>query len=95
VEKGDPFYSCLLWIKRVRKESPLYVVFVLLNMGWLVFWRPPSIPTATDKVTPNNSLPPAKSYIRKGFLIYEEMRKYLTIYEVAVSHIYDFATVPF
>jgi hypothetical protein len=29
----------------------------------------------------------AKSYIRKGFLIYEEMRKYLVIYEEAVSHI--------
>jgi hypothetical protein len=28
----------------------------------------------------------AKSNIRKGFLIYEEMRKYLTIYEEAVSH---------
>jgi hypothetical protein len=28
----------------------------------------------------------AKSYVRKGFLIYEEMRKYLTIYEEAVSH---------
>jgi hypothetical protein len=27
----------------------------------------------------------AKSYMRKGFLIYEEMRKYLTIYEEAVS----------
>ncbi len=27
----------------------------------------------------------AKSYMRKGFLIYEEMRKYL-IYEEAVSH---------
>jgi hypothetical protein len=26
----------------------------------------------------------AKSYVRKGFLIYEEMRKYLTIYEDAV-----------
>jgi hypothetical protein len=25
----------------------------------------------------------AKSYMRKGFLIYEEMRKYLTIYEEA------------
>jgi hypothetical protein len=38
----------------------------------------------------------AKSYMRKGFLIYEEMRKYLTIYEEAVSHIlYDFATDPF
>jgi hypothetical protein len=32
----------------------------------------------------------AKSYIRKGFLIYEEMRKYFTIYEKVVS-IYDFA----
>jgi hypothetical protein len=29
----------------------------------------------------------AKSYIKKGFLIFEEMRKYLTIYEKAVSHI--------
>ncbi len=35
----------------------------------------------------------AKSYMRKGFLIYEEMCKHLTIYEdieEAVS-IYDFA----
>jgi hypothetical protein len=29
----------------------------------------------------------AKSYMRKGFLTYEEMRKYLPIYEEAVSHI--------
>ncbi len=31
----------------------------------------------------------AKSYMRKGFLIYEEMRKYFpyTVYEEAVSHI--------
>jgi hypothetical protein len=29
----------------------------------------------------------AKSYMRKGFLIYEEMQKYSTIYEEAVSHI--------
>ncbi len=29
----------------------------------------------------------AKSYMRKGFLIYEEMRKYFPIYEDAVSHI--------
>jgi hypothetical protein len=36
----------------------------------------------------------AKSFMRKGFLIYEIMRKYLTIYEEAVSHIYDFATAP-
>ncbi len=27
----------------------------------------------------------AKSYMRMGFLIYEEMRKYLVIYEEAVS----------
>ncbi len=32
----------------------------------------------------------AKSYMRKGFLIYEEMRKYFPIYEEAVS--YDIAT---
>jgi hypothetical protein len=29
----------------------------------------------------------AKSYMRKGFLLSEEMRKYLAIYEEAVSHI--------
>ncbi len=28
----------------------------------------------------------AKSYMRKTFLIYEVMRKYLVIYEEAVSH---------
>jgi hypothetical protein len=32
----------------------------------------------------------AKSYMRKGFLIYEEICKYLTLYEEAVS-IYDVA----
>ncbi len=29
-----------------------------------------------------------KSYMKKSFLIYEEMRKYLVIYEEAVSHIW-------
>jgi hypothetical protein len=29
----------------------------------------------------------AKSYLRKGFPIYEEMRKYLIICEEAISHI--------
>jgi hypothetical protein len=28
----------------------------------------------------------AKSYMRKGCLIYEEMRKYFSIYEEVVSH---------
>ncbi len=36
----------------------------------------------------------AKSYMRKSFLKYKEMRKYLTICEDAVSH-NDFATDPF
>ncbi len=30
----------------------------------------------------------AKPYMRKGFLIHEDMRKYFTIYEEAVSHIW-------
>ncbi len=30
----------------------------------------------------------AKSYMRKGFLMYEEMRKFFPIYEEAVSHIW-------
>ncbi len=35
----------------------------------------------------------AKSYMRKGFLIYEEMRKYLTIFEYERPEvIHDFAT---
>jgi hypothetical protein len=29
----------------------------------------------------------AKSYMRKAFLIFEEIRKYFPIYEKAVSHI--------
>ncbi len=29
----------------------------------------------------------AKSYMRKGFLIYEKMHKYFPIYEEAVSHV--------
>jgi hypothetical protein len=29
----------------------------------------------------------AESYMREGFQIYEEVRRYLTIYETAVSHI--------
>jgi hypothetical protein len=39
----------------------------------------------------------AKSYMRKGFLRDEEMRKYLTIYEEAVTPlvICDFAPGPF
>ena len=38
----------------------------------------------------------AKSYMRMGFLIYEEMRKYLVIYEEAVRLlvINDCATAP-
>ncbi len=36
----------------------------------------------------------AKSYMWKGFLIYEEMRKHLVIYEEPTV-IYDFATSPF
>jgi hypothetical protein len=28
----------------------------------------------------------ANSYMKKGFLIYEEMHKYLTTYEETVSH---------
>ncbi len=35
----------------------------------------------------------AKSYMRKVFLIYEEICKYLAIYEEAVN-LYDFATAP-
>jgi hypothetical protein len=37
------------------------------------------------KEIPNGAV--AKSYMRKGFQMYEEMRKYLTTYEEAFSHI--------
>ncbi len=36
-----------------------------------------------------------KSYMRTGFLIYGEMRKYFPIFEESVSQVYDFATAPF
>jgi hypothetical protein len=36
----------------------------------------------------------AKSYMRKGFLIDEEMHKFFTIYKEAASVIYDFAPDP-
>jgi hypothetical protein len=37
----------------------------------------------------------AKSYMRKGFPIYQEMGKYFPIYKEAVSYtVYDFATAP-
>jgi hypothetical protein len=37
----------------------------------------------------------AKSYMKKGFLKYAEIRKYLVIYEEAVTQIYDFSTTHF
>jgi hypothetical protein len=37
----------------------------------------------------------AKAYMRKGFLMYEEIRKYLTIYMKRPLVIYDFAPDPF
>ncbi len=36
----------------------------------------------------------AKTYMRKSLLKYEEMRKYFTIYEEAVSHIHMCMTSP-
>jgi hypothetical protein len=38
----------------------------------------------------------AKSYTRKGFLIYEKMHKYFSIFEEVVSHntVYDFEPDP-
>jgi hypothetical protein len=39
----------------------------------------------TYKETQNGAV--AKSNMRKGFLIYEEMRKYLPVYEEAVNHV--------
>jgi hypothetical protein len=37
----------------------------------------------------------AKSYMRKGFLIYEEMYKYFPIYTRMPLVIHDFETAPF
>jgi hypothetical protein len=41
----------------------------------------------TDKKENHIFLIYRKSYMRKDFLIYEEMRKYFPIYEEAVTHI--------
>jgi hypothetical protein len=62
-------------------------------MIWFLAHPPP--PTQPDKKKKKNlqinmenqSGAVAKSCMRKGFLIYEEMRKYFPIYEEAVSHI--------
>jgi hypothetical protein len=40
-----------------------------------------------EQITEIQSGAVAKSYVRKGFLKYVEMRKYFPIYEEAVSHI--------
>ncbi len=47
----------------------------------------------TYKTTQMGSV--AKSYIRKGFQIYEKMHKYLTIYEGRPLFLRDFALHPF
>ncbi len=36
----------------------------------------------------------SKSYMRKGFLMYEKMRKYLTIYEEAISKFMTLQPIP-
>jgi hypothetical protein len=66
-----------------------------LVKGFLILWPPEGMTGEyTDKKKENfthiqgiQNGEVVKSYMRKSFLIYEEMRKYLTIYEKAVSHI--------
>ncbi len=68
----------------------IYVcIFILFP---LLIKRKSNFPHIQYKEIQNGAV--AKSYMRKGFLRYEEMRKYLVIYEEAVIVIYDFATAP-
>jgi hypothetical protein len=72
--------------EKLKRQCPDILALVLSYL----------IPTHTDKKE-NKFFPhiykeiqmgsSAKSYMRKGFLIYAEMRKFFPIYENAVSHI--------
>ncbi len=72
------FYQCgfTAWSSSIDEDS-LMIVCTLIKKEDGIFLIYKEIQTGSV----------AKSYMRKGFLIYEEMRKYLTIYEEAVSHI--------
>jgi hypothetical protein len=65
------------------------MIFTYFNKGWKAIGR-----TGTDKKENKIFLMKevymglgAKLYMRKSFLMYEEIRKFFTLYEEAVSHI--------
>jgi hypothetical protein len=70
----------------VKRSSIIYIYAYRMNFSWeyTVIKKEYSIFLIYKEVQMRSG---SKSYIRKGFLIYEEMHKYFTIYEESVSHI--------
>jgi hypothetical protein len=84
--------------QRESERSICYVLFVLLMLGDGIITVCRHIEALTEYTDKKENLifliykeikngEVAKSYMRKGFLIYRETRKYLAIYEEAVSQI--------
>jgi hypothetical protein len=82
--------------QRVAERNSDNVVFVFSMFGgWHVYRDITTLWLYTDKkenlifliYKEIQSGAIAKSYLRKGFLMYEEMHKYFPIYEEADSHI--------
>ncbi len=77
-----------LWAKSIADKLLICRICSLLFKGeTLLFWH--NTPVHTDiKGNSDGSGCKIILYKRKGFLIYEEMHKYLVIFEEAVSHIW-------
>ncbi len=69
------FFSCFVIAKSVRFPGKYCTLIKKENQIFLIYEGIQSGAVA-------------KSYIRRGFLIYEKMRKYFPIHEEAVSHIW-------
>ncbi len=81
------FLPCELWAVEIYVLFAVGAVHTFLSFEHLLCFtdKKEEINVLIYKEIQNGS--GAKSYMRKGFLIYKKMRKYLTIYEEAVSHI--------
>ncbi len=68
--------TALLCLRTVFAPNNLFKIFLF-----------PIVPNIQKKIFSSYIRAVANSYMRKGFPIFEEMRKYLVIYDEAVSHI--------
>ena len=69
------------------EENLVFFFISVLGSHHGVYVRPTEMIKKKSKLSSYIRKSVAKSYVRNGFLIYEEMRKYLVIYKEAVSHI--------